>query len=114
MIKHHLKVEREKQKLYKEVQQTDSLEKLNQVLTKNLTPEEKSTVVRENQGDEMLAKMVEKAQQYPNMGSFIKDKLQKTQELYERKYNLVYPCIYDLADVNEENLGNFELTKHKE
>ena len=56
----------------------------------------------------------EKADQYPNMGCFIREKLIKQQELYEKKYSLQYPCIYDIEDVTEENLGNFEFAKHKE
>jgi hypothetical protein len=79
-----------------------------------LTPEEKITVLRENQGDDMLEKMIEKAAQYPNMANFIKEKLVKTQELYEKKYDLVYPCLFEIEDVKDENMGTFELNKHKE
>ena len=76
-----------------------------------MTEEEKNIVMRENKTEEQLR---EKAQAYPNLGSFIKDKMQKTQELYEKKYSLQYPCIYDIADVTDDKLGNFELATHNE
>lgn len=67
--------------------------------------------MRENKTEEQFR---EKAQAYPNLASFIKDKMLKTQELYEKKYSLQYPCIYDIADVTNDKLGTFELATHNE
>ena len=40
--------------------------------------------------------------------------MEQTQQMYEKKNNLIYPCMYDNDDLSDENLGNFEFLKHKE